>query len=188
MLDSIRGNSRSIFTLVVFGAIILTFVFSVQPESCSTSSSEDWVRVGAYRIDRIEFANITRLAQARMGRAGDDANAQSPEGRLTAATNIGMVLRLADLAEEAGFRVSDDELAAYIQGELQCNPDSILYIKGGQIDRFLSDQAFRERVMYGLSLTMWSEPRTCVLGGQFDAESYKAMLDNYNLSSTRYEA
>jgi peptidyl-prolyl cis-trans isomerase D len=111
MLDTLRANSRSVVTYLLFGIIIVVFVVSFGPGSKGCTSggrSETWAaRVNGTTVTPGEF-----LAQYRAlggGRGSDDAFVRQEA--------MALAVRMALIEQEAerhGVSVSDEELAGAI--------------------------------------------------------------------------
>jgi len=168
MLQELRLRSQSFLVYIVFGVIILAFIFTfnMQPDCSSFGRGGDaMVKVNDHEVDELL---LLRTIKRTMPNASD-----TPELRLQTAQNMGMVLLLSDLAEEAGLRVSDDDLRDYIRGRKHCNPDGRFYI-----DKFIPHPAYQRRAL---------GPYLCLYGGEFLPDAYDSYLRRYGLSKSGYE-
>jgi len=111
MLDTLRANSRSVITYVLFGIIIVVFVVSFGPGSkgCTAGGrSETWAaKVNGVAVTPAEF--LSQYREMGGGRGQDD-----PFIRRQA---MDLAVRLAMVEQEAqrhGIVVSDEELAGAI--------------------------------------------------------------------------
>ena len=122
MLQKMREQKDSLFIAILFGIIIIVFVFMFGlpgANSCASKQQSDMGRAGSHNI-------TSDLTRSMIYRHYDDNVFSSVNYASTArqvAYGIGVVYLLADEARKAGLRVSDDELTYYIKDWEAGNPD-----------------------------------------------------------------
>src|SRR5262245_55503746 len=134
MLEVMRRHSRSLFIYLIFGILIAVFIISFGPQSAGTrsgrggggcaSSSSSVAKVKGREISETSW-RFALLATGRGTATGDRARKEQIRERVMDK----LVERelWAQAAEEAGFRLSDEEVRERIaKGEI--------YIMGEKID------------------------------------------------------
>ena len=113
MLQKLREQKDSVFIAVLFGIIIIVFVFMFGlpgVDSCASKRQSDMGHMGSHNI-------TSELTRSMIHRYHDDNVFSSKNYAAVArqtAYGIAVVYLLADEARKAGLRVSDDELHYYI--------------------------------------------------------------------------
>lgn len=149
MLQSMRQFSQSIIIYILFGVLIFVFVLSFGvpgTSGCNPMTQDTAGEVEGYEIREAELrAALLRTFGEQLPRE---------EAELTAVQrqvlyNMLTTLLIANAAEEAGLRVSDDELRAYITDWERGNPDATDFRNGGYLrgSRF-EKQAYEDFLSY----------------------------------------
>lgn len=130
MLDVMRSNSKSWLIAVVFGAIIVTFVFSFGQGSSGfrTRTPETWAaKVNGERISATDFVNAygTRFRQVSQQRGGKYTTENARQDGLKKETLKSLIDQelLAQQGPKLGIIVSDQELARSIERSPQFQQD-----------------------------------------------------------------
>lgn len=133
MLQDLRDQKNSWLIVLLFGIIIIVFVFMFglpsMDSSCKSNTSVDLAKVGSHDVGY-------EMLRSMIYRYYDDnvmSSQQYPALAKQLVTNISLIYLLADEAREAGLRVSDEDLHDYITNWEAGNADVI-----GQ--RFLNNQ------------------------------------------------
>jgi peptidyl-prolyl cis-trans isomerase D len=121
MLDVMRSNARSSLIVVIFGAIIVTFIFSFGRGSSGfrTRTPETWAaKVNGELVTAAEFAQaygdtFRYQASARGGKYTVDDAKRDDLRRQTLSSLVDRAL-LAQQAQKMGIRVPDEEVADFI--------------------------------------------------------------------------
>jgi peptidyl-prolyl cis-trans isomerase D len=118
MLDVMRSNAKSSLIALIFGAIILTFIFSFGRGSSGfrTRTPETWAaRVNGELVTASDFAQAyaNRFRQMSAMRGGKYTTDNAKQDNLKAETLKGLVDQelIAQQADDLGIRVSDAEVA-----------------------------------------------------------------------------
>src|SRR3954469_486201 len=118
MLDVMRSNARSYLIALIFGAIILTFIFSFGRGSSGfrTRTPETWAaRVNGELVTASDFtqAYSNRFRQMSQMRGGKYTSDNAKQDNLKAETLRGLIDQelIAQQADDLGIRVSDAEVA-----------------------------------------------------------------------------
>src|SRR5258708_14455242 len=118
MLDVMRSNAKSSLIALVFGAIILTFIFSFGRGSSGfrTRTPETWAaRVNGELVTASDFtqAYSNRFRQMSQMRGGKYTSDNAKQDNLKAETLRGLLDQelIAQQADDLGIRVSDAEVA-----------------------------------------------------------------------------
>jgi peptidyl-prolyl cis-trans isomerase D len=110
MLEAMRRNSRSLIIYIIFGILIAVFIVSFGPQSgqggCS-SSTKRAVKVNGHTIEESTW----RYALLTYGQGAANGE-RARRSQIREKVMDGLISRelLAQAAEKAGFRVSDDEV------------------------------------------------------------------------------
>ena len=130
MLDVMRSNAKSSLIALVFGAIILTFIFSFGRGSSGfrTRTPETWAaRVNGELVTASDFtqAYSSRFRQMSSMRGGKYTTDNAKQDNLKAETLKGLVDQelIAQQADDLGIRVSDAEVADAIAKSPQFQQD-----------------------------------------------------------------
>jgi peptidyl-prolyl cis-trans isomerase D len=130
MLDVMRSNARSSLIVVIFGAIIISFVFSFGRGSSGfrTRTPETWAaRVNGDLITAADFAQAyaNRFRQASSQRGGKYTTENAQQDNLKKETLKSLVDQelIAQQAGELGIAVSDTEVADSIAKSPQFQQD-----------------------------------------------------------------
>jgi len=130
MLDAMRSNARSSLIVVLFGAIIVTFIFSFGRGSSGfrTRTPETWaakVNGETVAYTALQQAYARRFKQASDARGGKYTtdNAKQDNLKQEALKSIVDQELLAQQANELGIVVSDDEVAHVISTSPQFQQD-----------------------------------------------------------------
>ena len=130
MLDVMRSNARSSLIVVIFGAIIISFVFSFGRGSSGfrTRTPETWAaRVNGDLVTASDFtqAYASRFRQASAQRGGKYTTEQAQQDGLKKETLKSLVDQelIAQQAAELGIVVSDSEVADAIAKSPQFQQD-----------------------------------------------------------------
>jgi peptidyl-prolyl cis-trans isomerase D len=130
MLDVMRSNARSSLIVVIFGAIIISFVFSFGRGSSGfrTRTPETWAaRVNGDLITAADFAQAyaSRFRQASSQRGGKYTTENAQQDNLKKETLKSLVDQelIAQQAGELGISVSDAEVADSIAKAPQFQQD-----------------------------------------------------------------
>src|SRR5437660_7227214 len=130
MLDVMRSNAKSTLIAVIFGAIIITFVFSFGRGSSGfrTRTPETWAaRVNGDLVTAGDFTQaysnrVRQMAQMRGGKYTTDNARQDNLKKETLKSLVDQEL-IAQQAEELGIVVSDGEIADSIAKSQQFQQD-----------------------------------------------------------------
>ncbi|MEZ4272437.1 MAG: SurA N-terminal domain-containing protein [Myxococcota bacterium] len=120
MLQSMRKNTQSTVTLLIFGAIIIVFAFNFGPGSgsCGAGGGSDYAAtVDGDVIKRQDFAQIyNRLIdqQRRYGFGATDSDAQLEATRRQAIDSLIQNKLLAHEAKRHDLTTSDKELREFL--------------------------------------------------------------------------
>src|SRR6266850_521471 len=130
MLDVMRSNARSSLIALIFGAIILTFIFSFGRGSSGfrTRTPETWAaRVNGELVTASEFSRAysNRFRQVSQMRGGKYTTDNAKQDNLKAETLRGLVDQelIAQQADDLGIQVSDAEVADAIYKSPQFEQD-----------------------------------------------------------------
>ena len=130
MLDVMRSNAKSSLIALIFGAIILTFIFSFGRGSSGfrTRTPETWAaRVNGELVTASEFSRAysNRFRQVSQMRGGKYTTDNAKQDNLKAETLRGLVDQelIAQQADELGIQVSDAEVADAIYKSPQFEQD-----------------------------------------------------------------
>src|SRR5436190_1272812 len=130
MLDVMRSNAKSSLIALIFGAIILTFVFSFGRGSSGfrTRTPETWAaRVNGELVTASDFAQAysNRFRQMSQIRGGKYTTDNAKQDNLKAETLKGLVDQelIAQQADDLGIQVSDAEVADAIYKSPQFEQD-----------------------------------------------------------------
>src|SRR4051812_30177725 len=130
MLDVMRSNAKSSLIALIFGAIILTFIFSFGRGSSGfkTRVPETWaarVNGEAVAYTELQQAYARRFRQASDQRGGKYTTENAKQDGLKKETLKALVDQelLAQQAGDLGIVVSDDELAKTIYESAQFKQD-----------------------------------------------------------------
>src|SRR5437660_2050378 len=130
MLDVMRSNAKSSLIALIFGAIILTFVFSFGRGSSGfrTRTPETWAaRVNGELVTASDFAQAysSRFRQMSAMRGGKYTTDNARQDNLKAETLKSLVDQelIAQQADDLGIRVSDAEVADTIATNPQFQQD-----------------------------------------------------------------
>src|SRR5437870_5593442 len=130
MLDVMRSNAKSSLIALIFGAIILTFVFSFGRGSSGfrTRTPETWAaRVNGELVTASDFAQAysSRFRQMSAMRGGKYTTDNARQDNLKAETLKSLVDQelIAQQADDLGIRVSDAEVADAIARSPQFQQD-----------------------------------------------------------------
>jgi len=130
MLDVMRSNAKSSLIALIFGAIILTFVFSFGRGSSGfrTRTPETWAaRVNGELVTASDFAQAysSRFRQMSAMRGGKYTTDNARQDNLKAETLKSLVDQelIAQQADDLGIRVSDAEVADTIARSPQFQQD-----------------------------------------------------------------
>src|SRR4051812_19084984 len=130
MLDVMRSNAKSSLIALIFGAIILTFIFSFGRGSSGfrTRTPETWAaRVNGELVTATDFsqAYTNRFRQMSSMRGGKYTTDNARQDNLKAETLRGLVDQelIAQQADDLGIRVSDTEVADAIAKNPQFQQD-----------------------------------------------------------------
>jgi peptidyl-prolyl cis-trans isomerase D len=130
MLDVMRSNAKSSLIALIFGAIILTFIFSFGRGSSGfrTRTPETWAaRVNGELVTASDFtqAYSNRFRQMSQMRGGKYTTDNAKQDNLKAETLKGLVDQelIAQQADDLGIRVSDAEVADAIVRNPQFQQD-----------------------------------------------------------------
>ena len=130
MLDVMRSNAKSSLIALIFGAIILTFVFSFGRGSSGfrTRTPETWAaRVNGELVTASDFAQAyaNRFRQMSAMRGGKYTTDNAKQDNLKTETLKGLVDQelIAQQADDLGIRVSDAEVADAIARSPQFQQD-----------------------------------------------------------------
>lgn len=125
MLQDLRDQKNSWLIVLLFGAIIIVFVFMFglpsMDSSCKSNTQVNLATVGSHDVGY-------EMLRTMIYRYYDDnvmSSQQYPALAKQIVTNIGMIYLLADEAREAGLRVSDEDLQDYITNWESGNADVI---------------------------------------------------------------
>jgi peptidyl-prolyl cis-trans isomerase D len=121
MLDTLRANSRSVLTYVLFGIIIVVFVVSFGPGSrgCTSGGRSDaWAaKVNGEAITPTDFdqqyGQLARLYQQQLG--GDPSGALQLRLRQMAMDQVVQRELIEQEGRKKGIAVTDDEVSAAIK-------------------------------------------------------------------------
>jgi peptidyl-prolyl cis-trans isomerase D len=118
MLDVMRSNAKSSLVALIFGAIIISFMFQFGPGSsgCRTRVSETWAaKVNGETVTATEFSEAYQGAfrDQKARRGGKYTNEQARQDNLGKEALKGLVDQqlIAQQAHDLGIVVSDKELA-----------------------------------------------------------------------------
>src|SRR5437764_12760245 len=155
MLDVMRSNAKSSLIALIFGAIILTFIFSFGRGSSGfrTRTPETWAaKVNGELVTASDFtrAYSTRFRQMPAMRGGKYTTDNARQDNLKSETLKGLVDQelIAQQADDLGLRVSDAEVADAIAKSAQFQQDG----------KF--DFEYYKRLVengYGMSVTRFEE-------------------------------
>ncbi|MDX9720869.1 MAG: SurA N-terminal domain-containing protein [Myxococcota bacterium] len=137
MLQSLRRHSQSFFIYVLFGMLIVVFVFMFglpNTDSCNPQTKQVAADVGQFGVDEDLLRSSVAKVFGEYLRGGEEEFFARQRQVLY---NIVTVLLIADKAEAAGLRVSDEELRAYIVDPAKGNPDAFLFQKEKAFDKKL---------------------------------------------------
>jgi len=130
MLDVMRSNAKSSLIALIFGAIILTFIFSFGRGSSGfrTRTPETWAaKVNGELVTASDFtrAYSTRFRQMSQMRGGKYTTDNAKQDNLKAETLKGLVDQelIAQQADDLGIQVSDAEVADAIYKSPQFEQD-----------------------------------------------------------------
>ena len=117
MLDLMRRHSQSWLIYCFFGVIIVVFVFFFGPQSegCVPSRTAAVATIGEVEVDSVQLEQLYGRIYQRESR-GAVVAVPPPIRKRALAEDIVLVYLLAREAREAGLDVSDEQLAAYVQG------------------------------------------------------------------------
>ena len=117
MLDLMRRHSQSWLIYFFFGVIIVVFVFFFGPQSegCKPKRTSTVAKVGDIEVDSTQIEQLYGRIYQRESR-GVDVVVPAPIRKRALTEDIIMVHLLAREARAAGMDVSDEQLAAYVQG------------------------------------------------------------------------
>ncbi len=154
MLTKLREQSQSFLIYILFGILIVVFIFFFGPQAEGwqpgqvTRNPTEWAaRVGELEAPRQEVT-LWMLRQERFGLL-DDQQLSDDGIRREAATQVLEQLALEDRARKAGMRASDNEVTAYITSK--DNPDLPLFSdRGGNFEY----KSFQTGVTQGLGATI----------------------------------
>ncbi len=135
MLRSMRRHSQSFVIYLLFGILIIVFVFMFglpSTDSCNPQTRMVVASAGGFEIDSDFLRSSTLRAFGDTFRGGDEEFFATQQRVLA---NLLAVLLVAEKAHEAGMRVSDDELRQYIMDVDRGNPDTMRYTNEGVFDR-----------------------------------------------------
>ena len=164
MLDVMRSNAKSSLIALIFGAIILTFIFSFGRGSSGfrTRTPETWAaKVNGELVTASDFAQAyaNRFRQMSAMRGGKYTTDNAKQDNLKTETLKGLVDQelIAQQADDLGIRVSDAEVADAIARSPQFQQDGAFnfdYYKrlvengyGMSIKRF--EEAYRRDLLRG---------------------------------------
>src|SRR5712664_2866855 len=164
MLDVMRSNARSSLIALIFGAIILTFIFSFGRGSSGfrTRTPETWAaRVNGELVTASDFtqAYSNRFRQMSQMRGGKYTTDNAKQDNLKVETLKGLIDQelIAQQADDLGIRVGDTEVADAIARSPQFQQDgtfSFDYYKrlvengyGMSVKRF--EEAYRRDLLRG---------------------------------------
>ena len=123
MLQNFRDQKNNVLIVVLFGIIILVFVFVFglpsARDSCVSHNQSTLAKVNDHTIK----ADIVRTMVMRVYSDNVFGTEKHPEAFYRVTNGIAMIYLLADEARKAGLRVSDEELSDYIQNWEAGNPD-----------------------------------------------------------------
>src|SRR2546430_2506625 len=155
MLDVMRSNARSSLIALIFGAIILTFIFSFGRGSSGfrTRTPETWAaKVNGELVTASDFAQAyaNRFRQMSAMRGGKYTTDNAKQDNLKAETLRGLIDQelIAQQADDLGIRVTDTEVADAIAKSPQFQQDG----------KF--DFDYYKRLVengYGMSITRFEE-------------------------------
>jgi peptidyl-prolyl cis-trans isomerase D len=155
MLDVMRSNAKSSLIALIFGAIILTFIFSFGRGSSGfrTRTPETWAaKVNGELVTAGDFlqAYSSRFRQMSQMRGGKYTTDNARQDNLKAETLRGLIDQelIAQQADDLGIRVSDAEVADAIAKSPQFQQDG----------KF--DFDYYKRLVengYGMSITRFEE-------------------------------
>src|SRR5205823_11388628 len=118
MLDVMRSNAKSSLIALIFGAIILTFIFSFGRGSSGfrTRTPETWAaKVNGELVTASDFSRAysNRFRQMSSMRGGKYTTDNAKQDNLKSETLKGLVDQelIAQQADDLGIRVSDAEVA-----------------------------------------------------------------------------
>src|SRR5216110_3271246 len=130
MLDVMRSNAKSSLIALIFGAIIVTFIFSFGRGSSGfrTRTPETWAaRVNGDLVTASDFAQAysSRFRQMSQMRGGKYTTEQAKQDSLKKETLKGLVDQelIAQQAEDLGIVVTDTEVADSIAKSQQFQQD-----------------------------------------------------------------
>ena len=133
MLQDLRDQKNSWLIVLLFGIIIIVFVFMFglpsMDSSCKSNTSVELAKVGSHDVGY-------EMLRSMIYRYYDDnvmSSQQYPALAKQLVTNISLIYLLADEARAAGLRVSDEDLHDYITNWEAGNADVIQ-------QRFLNNQ------------------------------------------------
>ena len=135
MLQSMRRHSQSFLIYVLFGMLIVVFVFMFglpSTDSCDPQTQIIVAEAGNFEINDSDVKSGTMRTFGDTLRGGDK---EFKAAQRQVLYNMVTTLLVAEKAEDAGFRVSDDELRQYIVDWEKGNPDQLRYISGGKFDK-----------------------------------------------------
>lgn len=122
MLD-FRSHKNSWFIYLIFGVIIVVFVFmfGLPSTDCASKSEKDLARVNAHRISTAD------LRSAVLSNYDDNVfrSEQYPMVQRQVLDSLSAIYLMADKAEELGIRVTEEELKDYITNWERGNADVI---------------------------------------------------------------
>src|SRR6266446_4435802 len=164
MLDVMRSNAKSSLIALIFGAIILTFIFSFGRGSSGfrTRTPETWAaRVNGELVTASDFtqAYSNRFRQMSQMRGGKYTTDNAKQDNLKVETLKGLIDQelIAQQADDLGIRVGDTEVADAIARSPQFQQDgsfSFDYYKrlvengyGMSVKRF--EEAYRRDLLRG---------------------------------------
>ncbi len=158
MLQDLRDQKNSWLIVVLFGVIIIVFIFMFGlpgTDSCVSKKSQgDLATIGSHSVG---YDMMRSMVYQRYG--DDEFSADSYPMTARAVTEgIGVIYLLADAAREAGLRVSDEELQDYITNWEFGNSDVIRL-------GFLKNNKFNSRSYNDALQRYWMSAR--------DYEAYK---------------
>ena len=125
MLQNFRDQKNNVLIVVLFGIIILVFVFVFglpsARDSCVSHNQSTLAKVNGRAIK----ADIVRTMVQRVYSDNVFGTERHPDAFYRVTNGIAIIYMLADEARNAGLRVSDEELSDYIQNWEAGNPDVV---------------------------------------------------------------
>ncbi len=135
MLQSMRRHSQSFVIYILFGMLIVVFVFMFgmpTTDSCNPQTVAIIAEQGDFEINEEMLRSSVMRAHPETLRTGDDEFRLAQRQVLY---NMLAVLLVSEEAQEAGLRVSDEDVRQYLVDWERGNPDAHLYIRGGHFER-----------------------------------------------------